>query len=339
MKIFTLSKIIRTILFLLTLYLSATTLTSKVLAQTDNCYYNACTEGSICDLGDQYYSPGDYILDESIDFYTEEEKIVPHPYWMEYRDFTCRANQCIAGAASNDFCVSDIDGETPVIRVCTAITLPHCDLRNILPGATGNFYCDISAIRSGQPEVYCPLGVYLCSSTGWECTGALSPETGSCWPHPHPVRRCTDGSFDNLGSGSWVDVPRNTPEQGRCEDMSASMRVGFTPGYIKTQTPYLYQIWLNTVAKIQTIFPFRTAYNMPKLDFPGESAISYDFDPGDAEAGHPTQIHPGWDARIYFRYLGFIHCAKENLLEKLSSKWDPDNPYVYYDERCSIGYW
>jgi len=43
-------------------------------------------------------------------------------------------------------------------------------------------------------------------------------------------------------------------------------------------------------------------------------------------------------AKIYFRYLGYIHCAKENLLNKLSP-YLYEIPYVYYDARCNAKLW
>lgn len=248
------------------------------------CHYNACNLGSLCYLGDMYYSPGDYIFDDAIDFYASELKTVPQPLFYKYRHYICRLRDCQSGADST-------------------------------------IYCEIGAVRNcGVVDPYDPYGGTLMS-------------------------RC-EGDLNSVGppNGRWVSVASDTPASGDCEDMLDTMKIAFTPGYIQTQTPYLFNIWRNTVDKTQAVFtPFRTVLDQPVLDWPGESTITYDFDPvsgeGHAEAGQPPYLYPGWYAKMYFRYLGYIHCAKENLLNKISPFLEPNYPYIYYDERCNMQLW
>ena len=121
--------------------------------------------------------------------------------------------------------------------------------------------------------------------------------------------------------------------------MLTPLKIAFTPGYVLTYSPYLRSIWENTVHQVQAVFtPFRTAIKKAIYDWPGESLIAYDYTDQYAEAGAPPGTMPGSMAKIYFRYLGYIHCAKENLLNKLSP-YLYEIPYVYYDARCNAKLW
>jgi hypothetical protein len=337
-------------------FLSVAILANNAYAQQYGAFYNACVRGPICDLGQQFYSPGDFVYDETIEFPAAELKIIPHPYYEEYRDFTCKADECLAGVSETTYCASGLDldpdnplatgpiGEIPAIRICTAITLPHCNLSYCQTNPTEPLYCEIGAIRPCDGNLYGPPGWYECTQgDGWVY---IHPDylvepypTGECYDSPHPVRRCFNGQLGVPGSGRWINREDRPDEQGRCEEMLTSVNAAFTPGHVQTYTPYLFDIWQNTVNNFQTIFtPFRTALSAETEDWPGESIISYDFTNDFAEAGYPLTMHAGSDARIYFRYLGYIHCAKENLLQKLSSKFYQE-PYVYYDARCDNELW
>jgi hypothetical protein len=302
------------------------------------CYYNACSAGPLCQLGCQFYSPGDYIIDSYMEFFTSELKYVPHPYWQEFRDFTCRMDECTSTAATEYwYCASEIDGETPAVRYCDQFqTCAESDID------AGSEYCNLDAVRWSNGSLYTQSGWYTCTRSGWVNGG--SGASGCCWSTPEPICRCTGGSFDSLNSGSW-DCEDCYIEsfQGRCEDMLDSYTIGFSPGSVITRTPYLFNIWGNVLAKTQSIFSlFRTVYKTPK-DWPGDTNLTYSFTPeqgeGWADAGTPDNMTPGYNARIYFRYLGYIHCVKENVLEKLSSILDDENTYVYYDTRCDLQLW
>ncbi|MCH7951623.1 hypothetical protein IH980_02735 [Patescibacteria group bacterium] len=308
-------------------------------AQDFSVFYNACTVGPICDLCEQYYSPGDYVLDDVISFPAEEEKIIPHPYYEEYKDFTCKADECLVGVSDTTYCVSPTDDEIPAIRLCTAITLPNCNLNECQDSPSSSPYCDIGAVRFCDSSIYALGGWHFCTTSGWDPT-AVGGTSGDCIAEPpHPIMGCDNGTVGVPGSGNWIDLPSRPNEQGRCEEMLEEIRVAFTPGYVKTYTPYLFDIWQNTVKHTAAIFTlFRTQIGAEIFDWPGESTIAYDFTNDLAEAGFPPTIRPGWDAKIYFRYLGYIHCAKENLLQKLSSRL-ADTPYVYYDARCDAELW
>jgi hypothetical protein len=249
------------------------------------CHYNACSEGPLCYFGDTYYSPGDYIFDDTIDFYTAELKVVPQPYYEQYQNYICGLADCQSGASPTVYC------EDGAVRGCGV--------------------CD-------PYDPYNPCDPYNPYASG----------------SPH---RCTS-------SGNWTEVPPDTPISGDCEEMLDTMKIAFTPGYIRTYTPYLFDIWRNTVDKTQAIFtPFRTVLDKPIFDWPGESTVTYEFEPlsgeGHAEGGLPPSMYPGWYTKFYFRYLGYIHCAKENLLQKISPILDRDHPYIYYDERCNVQLW
>jgi len=311
-----------------------------------DCFYNACSVGPICDLGEQFYSPGDYVYNRQLTFPVAERKIIPQPYYEEYKDFTCRADECLEDVSDTTYCVSQIDDEIPAIRECTAIDLPYCDLGECQGGSSGSPYCDVGVRRYCDGDIYQLPGWYQCYSNGdWDIPNPpVTGDSGECRSEPlHPIMGCDDGAVGVPGSGTWVNLPERPAEQGRCEDMLVELTAGMTPGYIKTYTPYLSQIWNNTVASTQAIFSiFRTQIGKPVYDWPGESTITYNFTPyegtGFATAGFPPMIHAGWDAKIYFRYLGYIHCAKENLLQKLSSVFH-DPPYIYYDSRCDTELW
>lgn len=323
--------------------------------QAQDCYYNACSIGPICDLGEQYYSPGDYILDKTLDFPVAEDKYIPQQYYDEYGDFTCAYEECDASYPSplnpgigeaSWWCASDIDDEEAAIRRCPNFPVPYCNLymcqENPDPG--DGSYCEVGAVRFCD-SIYM-WGYHTCvGSSDWAIGGTA--KSGNCYDQP-PVwfMECSDGTFGNPGSGNWqtYSAYQYVVAVGRCEDLYADIKAAFTPGHILTYTPYLHSIWQNTVKRIQAIFtPFRKETDKEIYDWPGESTISYSFTDYDgtgyAEAGYPPTILPGSAAKIYFRYLGYIHCAKENLLQKLSSLLNPDYPYVYYDARCDAELW
>src|SRR3990170_166278 len=308
------------------------------------CFYNACSVGPICDLGQQYYSPGDFIYNQELSFPVGGLKIIPQPYYEEYKDFNCQADECLADVSDTTYCVSQIDDEIPAIRLCTAITLPYCDIRDCQRALSSSPYCEVGARRyCNSPAL--PPGWYQCYANRWGFPNPpITGDSGSCNSEPpHPVMGCNDGTVGVPGSGTWVNLPERPDDQSRCEEMLVELTAAMTPGYVKTYTPYLRDIWQNTVRGMEAVFtPFRTEIGKEIYDWPGESAINYEFAPysgeGFANAGNPPQIHPGNDARIYFRYLGYIHCAKENLLQKLSSVFH-DPPYVYYDARCDVELW
>lgn len=308
----------------------------KIMAQ-QQCYYNQCTQGPICELGCQFYSPGDYVQDSTLNFYTADEKIFYHPYWDEYKDFTCRAQDCFSAPTDTWYCASNLepdrDGD-PAVRRCTSLTFPNCE--------TGGEYCEVGSKRYLGWAEYCPGGFFECRDSGWACNPNYE-ESGPCWPSPHPVCWCDDGAYDSLNSGTWMCdssvIPYDAPDSGACEEMLEQTQIGFSPGYVKTSTPYLFQIHQNIVGKVQSIFSlFKLGiYDAP--EWSGETTINYGFAPyegrGWAEAGNPeSPIHPGSDAHIYFRYLGGIHCEKEKLLKRLSPILNIGFPYVFYDLRC-----
>lgn len=308
------------------------------------CFYNACSVGPICDLGQQYYSPGDFVYNRELSFPVGELKIIPQPYYEEYKDFTCKADECLAGVSDTTYCNSQIDDEIPAIRICTAITLPYCDIRDCQRAPSDAPYCEVGARRYCDSPRY-PPGWYQCYANAWGTPNPpVTGDSGACSSEPpHPIMGCHDGTVGVPGSGTWIDLPERPDEQGRCEEMLINLTAGMTPGYVKTYTPHLFDIWKNTVANTQAIFSiFRTQLDKPIYDWPGESSIAYDFTPysgtGFAMAGFPPTIRPGVSASIYFRYLGYIHCAKENLLQKLSSVFH-EPPYVYYDARCDVELW
>lgn len=329
--------------FISSLFASLITFSSTVFAQ--DCYYNPCEAGPFCDLGCQFYSPGDYVLDGKMEFYTADQKIIPHPYWEDYKDFTCRAEDCYDAPTDTWYCASDLlpdRPEDPAIRICTNKTFPHCDLTDINPTATGDIYCEVGAIRVDTlvGHEYCPDGRWICTDNGWVCTPDY-PNDVPCWESPYPTCRCTGGTYDFLNSGTWDCDKSNwdLPEQGACEEMLEEMKIAFTPGYIQTSTPYLFQIHQNIIGKLQNIFSIFKLDFYRAPDWPGETTLTYRFTSPDglgwAEAGDPSQgIHYGSDAHIYFRYLGGIHCEKEKLLQRLSPLLNFDQPYIFYDPRC-----
>jgi hypothetical protein len=352
-----LSSVAPALLFaLLLLWLRAPTVKAQ------DCFYNACAIGPICDLGEQYYSPGDYVINRSLEFPVAEDKYIPQKYYDEYRDFTCAYEICNSDYPSplnpgigeaSWWCASDIDDEEAAIRRCPNFPIPSCNLSNCQESPSEGTYCEIGSVR------FCDTlymwGYHTCRGRGWVPGG--SAKTGNCFDeYLARFMKCMNGSFGRPGSGYWRLFSRNqyTEEVGRCEDLYADIKAAFTPGHVLTYTPYLHSIWQNTVRRIQAIFtPFRTekkgsgyweTYSTDQIfDWPGESTITYSFTDYDgtgyAEAGYPPTIVPGSAAKIYFRYLGFIHCAKENLLQKLSSIIKTDYPYVYYDARCDEGLW
>ena len=312
-------------------------------AQDFSVFYNACTVGPICDLCEQYYSPGDYVLDDVISFPAEEEKIIPHPYYEEYKDFVCKADECDSAYGDTWYCTSAIPGagddDVNRIQQCPNFPLPFCNINECQDSPSDPPYCDEGAIRFCDADIYMLPGWYECTTGGWEFIPFPGGPSGACNAKP-PIRwmYCIGGELGVPGSGRWEDSPFEF-EQGRCEEMLEEIRVAFTPGYVKTYTPYLFDIWQNTVKHTEAIFTlFRTQIGAEIFEWPGESTIAYDFTNDLAEAGFPPTIRPGWDAKIYFRYLGYIHCAKENLLQKLSSRL-ADTPYVYYDARCDAELW
>jgi hypothetical protein len=322
--------------------------------KAQDCYFNACSTGPICDLGQQYYSPGDYVLNRTLRFPVAEDKYIPQTYYDEYKDFTCAYEECDPAYPSplnpgigeaSWWCASDIDDEDAAIRRCPNFPIPYCNLSlcQSSPDPGDGPYCELGAVRyCNSPYMY---GYYTCNSPGvWVVGGTAA--SGNCYDQlPAWYMICSNGSFGNPGSGYWeyYSSYQYVATVGRCEDLYADIIGAFTPGYILTYTPYLHSIWQNTVKRIQAIFtPFRTQFE-EIYDWPGESTITYDFTSDDgsgyALAGYPPTIVPGSAAKIYFRYLGFIHCAKENLLQKLSSLLNTDTPYVYYDSRCNAELW
>jgi len=307
-----------------------------------DCFYNACSVGTICDLGEQFYSPGDYVYNQELTFPVAERKLIPQPYYEEYKDFVCKADECDSDYGDTWYCTSAIIGGTNVNRIqqCPNFAV-WCNLYDCQGSTSEPPYCDEGAVRFCDSDIYGAAGYYTCTGSGWSSGGG--GESGECRLEPLiPWYYCVGGSLGVPGSGRWQRSPFEF-EQGRCEDMLVELTAGMTPGYIKTYTPYLNQIWNNTVASAQAIFSiFRTQLDKPVYDWPGESTIAYTFTPyegtGFATAGFPPMIHAGWDAKIYFRYLGYIHCAKENLLQKLSSVFH-DPPYIYYDSRCDTELW
>lgn len=356
-------------------------------AQAQNppeCFYNACSVGPICDLGQQYYSPGDFVYNRELSFPVGELKFIPQTYYEEYKDFACKADECDSAYGDTWYCTSAIIGGVNGNRIqqCPnfAKDLPYCNLNDcqgnpycvssgcLAPGdlccgtsvfdtscfvtetrcvSSDSSYCDVG-VRRYCDDISMVPGWYQCYSDGkW---GFPSPpvtgDSGICHSEPQkeppPWMYCIGGELGVPGSGRWQDSPFEF-EQHRCEDVLVNLTAGMTPGYVKTYTPHLFDIWKNTVASTQAIFSiFRTQLDKEIYDWPGESSIAYDFDPfagsGFAMAGYPPTIHPGAAAKIYFRYLGYIHCAKENLLQKLSSVFN-DPPYVYYDARCDADLW
>lgn len=327
-------------------------------------YYNACQRGELCNLGDQYYSIGDYVLDRELTFQAEHSiadppnpKIIPHPYYNDYWDYVCRLDRCDSNFPSSNrperdtqnwWCVTSGDDEPATVRPCPnfATTRPYCDLALCQENPGSSPYCDIDAIRYCD-NVYITQGWYQCFESGWRLIylSRIYPPgaSGICRSQPLryvPKMRCV-GTPGDIFSGRWVQVPDDTPNQGRCINVNENLKPAFTPGYVRTNTPYLYSIWENTVNRTQAIFtPFRTRLDAGIYDWPGESYIRYDYTDDFAEAGQPPLSPESADsAKIYFRYLGFIHCAKENLLQKLSSILNTDQPYVYYDARCNAELW
>lgn len=351
-----LRKQIPTMVFTIIIVVSlAIALPARVSAQgTYDCFYNACSVGPICDLGQQFYSPGDFVFDKTLRFNVGERKIIPQPYYEEYKDFVCKADECDSAYGDTWYCTSAIIGGTNVNRIqqCPnfAEDLPFCNLNACELAASSSPYCEVGAIRQCD-EVGLNSWWYECTTGGWNLIYPFPVPvpgwpSGTCYSEPQkeppPWMYCLGGDLGVPGSGWWQDSPFEFV-QGRCEDMLVSLTAGMTPGYVKTYTPHLFDIWQNTVASTQAVFSiFRTQLDKEIYDWPGESSVAYDFDPfsgsGFAMAGYPPRIQPGSAARIYFRYLGYIHCAKENLLQKLSSMFD-DPPYIYYDARCDVDLW
>ena len=252
---------------------------SPILAQ--DCFYNACTVGPICDLGPQYYSPGDFILDESIDFNVYEEKIIPQPYYEEYKDFVCKADECDSSYGDTWYCTSAIPGGQNINRIqrCPnfAPELPNCRLWDCKTQQNlwTTPYCDVGAVRTC--DVGNMSGWYECAADGvWSPIFDRTPteEGGECRADPPrgegPWMYCIGGQLGVPGSGRWENSPFEF-EQGRCEDMQAEITAAMTPGYVKTYTPYLFNVWQNTVKKTQAIFtPFRTQIDKEIYDWPGE---------------------------------------------------------------------
>jgi len=304
-------------------------------------FYNACVRGDLCNLGQAYYSPGDYALDTSLNFIArhaisnpDNPKIVPQPYYEEYKDFVCQANECLSGVTDTTYCASgDVDGSEPsAIRRCPFryCRLSACQSSPSSP--SDGEYCVQNARR--DCDIY---GWGVCQNGSWVSTLSTG-NSGACYPTPYITKRCSGGIAGEPGSGSWTTLP-GAAEQGRCEEMLVPIKIAFTPGYVLTYTPYLRSIWENTVHQVQSIFtPFRTEIGKAIYDWPGESFIGYSYFDDFAEAGAPPGTVPGSMAKIYFRYLGYIHCAKENLLNKLSPLLY-DIPYVYYDARCNAELW
>ncbi len=338
-----------------------------IFAQGFDCYYNACSIGPMCDLGDQYYSPGDYVFNSEINFQAAELKYIPQPYYADYFEYICPGAECnSASMPTNDltgpawYCTAPVVGVpaghppgTQVNRIqqCPDFASP-CSLSDCCTGGfgcQGGQYCDDDWYLTeptvtrfcNQPYRY---GWHQCIGGSWVPGGSSS--TGSCRSDPFaPWMECVWDSSQSGGqpndpyNGNWFPSPFDF-EQGACEDLYEEIKVAMTPGYIHTYTPYLYEIWNNTVNNTQSIFTmFRTALSEPTFDWPGESRLSYRFTDDYAEAGSPLDINPGSDARTYFRYLGYIHCAKENLLESISSRIPGSQPYIYYDERCNQQIW
>lgn len=332
-------------------------------------YYNECERGELCNLGDQYYSIGDYVLDQALLFRAKHSiadppnpKIIPHPYYEEYKDFTCSYNECDDSYPSVDsslfqeawngqeswWCSSAIDDEEAAIRRCPNFQIPYCDINECQTNPSDSPYCETGSIRLCDSDVYRLSGWYECTTGGWDLIYPFPVPvdgwpSGTCYAQlPAVFMQCTDGQEGDPGTGTWVQysLDQSTPEVGRCENTALDLKAAFTPGYVRTYTPYLRNIWENTVNHTEAIFTlFRTQINKGIYDWPGESFIGYDFPDDYAEAGAPPAVNPGDRAKIYFRYLGFIHCSKENLLQKLAPLLNEDEPYVYYDARCNEELW
>ncbi len=99
--------------------------------------------------------------------------------------------------------------------------------------------------------------------------------------------------------------------------------VRFSPTSLETKTPYLHHIMDRLSTGPTALFNiFQNAIeleadppqNWPGVGYEDEERPEYSFSGGSAEAGNKN---PGKPATFYYKYLGFIQCQKEKILERL----------------------
>lgn len=129
----------------------------------------------------------------------------------------------------------------------------------------------------------------------------------------------------------WVD----TPNGGYWDDSNCffDINVRFSPTSLKTRTPFLAEITdLLTTGQYALFNLFRPESeiqaeppkNWPGVGFEAEESPQYSFSNGSAEAGLKN---PGSTAKYFYKYLGWIHCQKEQLLRRLTPFYSYYTPF------------
>ncbi|MBU1084959.1 hypothetical protein KKB06_01270 [Patescibacteria group bacterium] len=185
----------------------------------------------------------------------------------------------------------------------------------------------------------------------------LPPDSGSvCDPQNTLILSsgdlALDSAFDTtVNKTITIDNPEYDPDAPDCavwvddpngghwdeSDCDYTIPVRFSPTSFQTLTPFLAEITDRlTTGQFALFNIFRSSEEIkanPPENWPGvgyEPEENPEYTPGDsAEAGLKN---PGNTAKYFYKYLGWVHCQKENLLARLS----PANTYVPFADECNI---
>ncbi|MEA3354925.1 MAG: hypothetical protein U9Q63_00355 [Patescibacteria group bacterium] len=176
----------------------------------------------------------------------------------------------------------------------------------------------------------------------------MAPDSGTvCDPQNPVILSPGDVAFDSA-INTTVDktLTINTPKKQydpNCVDNQDNdskcyyeKKVRFSPASFQTLTPFVVEITDNlTTGKFALFNIFRSRAeiqanppeNWPGVGYEDEKNPNYSFDNGLAEAGNKN---PGNTAKYYYKYLGWVHCQKENLL----ARFHKADTYIPFAPEC-----